>query len=240
MVTLTELFTKDITSPDYNPTSGTIILDLIDFIKENCKPYLLKKNPKTWLQKGSHNHWLYKIQNIHTDRQPRDSSLTVHDFLNDVIEQAGATVNRSNCSFAAAYDTLKHGHSLMEYGNLYYVFPIGNFDITWSKWISDPYRVLDKNNHFFADIPNLRIFKDRDSNISFIDGRLPFTFPINDEMHNRKTIDKIIKTYNHGLDTLSTAMKMNHEIMIGSCEKILLIRKDGIGEKVIKNLKRLK
>ena len=238
MVTLTELFSKDVTSSDYTPISGMLMLDLIDFIKENCKPYLLNKPPKKWLQKGSslNQNQLYKIENIHSQRRPKDLSITVHNFLEQVISLSGASVNRSNCRFAVANEELGTGQPIDEYGIPCYVFPIGNFDITWSKLLADPFWVFTYHDYD----GNLEIFKDNKMNIEFVEGKLSFEFPIDDKIHNRKIIEKLIKSYQHGLQTLPTAMKTKNEIMIGGCEKILVIQQRDIGEKIVKYLQRSK
>ena len=69
-----------------------------------------------------------------TDRQPRDTPNFLHNFINSILEDAGANANRSNSFFTTTKKNIAR-----RYGNVYYVFPLKNFSFSYIENIEDFY-----------------------------------------------------------------------------------------------------
>ena len=68
------------------------------------------------------------------NREPKDSGLFHQDLYNDAIEVAGGTANRSNSIFVSG--NMVHAR---KYGEVYVVFPMGDFNYTYHLGVKDWY-----------------------------------------------------------------------------------------------------
>jgi len=114
------------------------VVDALNLIERDCKPYLND------LPKGKH---LYRgIQDLDTNntrvsftklqvrqsRAPRDTRQIEHEIVDKIMKEVGLVATRSNSIFTqASPDGLK------DYGEVYLVFPIGEYHISWSPEIKD-------------------------------------------------------------------------------------------------------
>lgn len=69
-----------------------------------------------------------------TDRDPKDSGLYHQSLYNDAIEIAGGTADRSNSIFVSG--NMVHAR---KYGEVYVVFPMGDFNYTYHMGVKDWY-----------------------------------------------------------------------------------------------------
>lgn len=69
-----------------------------------------------------------------TDRDPKDSGLYHQTLYNDAIEVAGGTADRSNSIFVSG--NMVHAR---KYGEVYVVFPMGDFNYTYHMGVKDWY-----------------------------------------------------------------------------------------------------
>lgn len=109
---------------------------IVAFIKKNCKPWMKEVgNSKNRVYRGFNSVDSGKLaftKVTRPDRKPKDSSKRDHDIMNQIIDVAGKTANRSNSMFVSGeYDVA------VSYGSAYVVIPIGQFDYTWHTEISD-------------------------------------------------------------------------------------------------------
>lgn len=139
---------------------------VVDFILDNCKPWL-QKNPKLIpLYRGAKGKntdgSLYPavVVPVRTDRKPLDTDVYYHDFVNDYFKKIGSPVTRGNSVFASGNITYAS-----HYGTVYLMFPIGEFDFMWSPEIDDftdgPVDEWDKK---IRDRAATKIKRDRESN----------------------------------------------------------------------------
>jgi hypothetical protein len=70
---------------------------------------------------------------VRTNREPKDSPLWLHNALNKYFTSKVGIPVRSNCLFIAGNFALASN-----YGLVYAVFPIGDINYTWSKYVADP------------------------------------------------------------------------------------------------------
>lgn len=66
------------------------------------------------------------------DREPKDSSKDLTNIFNLAIDSAGGKADRNNAIFVSG-----NARTASIYGQVYVVFPMGNFDYTWHKDIDD-------------------------------------------------------------------------------------------------------
>lgn len=72
-----------------------------------------------------------------SNREPKDSGLYHQDFYNAAIDAAGGTANRSNSIFVSG--DMVHAR---KYGEVYVVFPMGDFNYTYHMGLKDWYDKL--------------------------------------------------------------------------------------------------
>lgn len=113
--------------------------NLVSFIKKNCSEYL-RENPD-WmnspLYRGISDSEDIIIKNIRTDREPTDMKRYFHDLYDDTLKKAGFVARRSNSMFVTGHKSVAD-----QYGYTMVIFPIGNFEYTWSSSYSDLLNVL--------------------------------------------------------------------------------------------------
>lgn len=69
---------------------------------------------------------------VRKDRKPRDTSKRLHAIFNDRIRHEGCIANRSNSLFVTG-----EARTARNYGVAHAVFPVGEFNYTWSPIVKD-------------------------------------------------------------------------------------------------------
>ncbi len=120
-----------------NPAGS--IAAIQEFIEANCQPWLKESKGKyvyRGLNKNVYAHMQVFTRNVRQNRKPRDSTEMMQNFFNTIIGIAGGIANRTNSMFV-------YGSPMptSSYGHTFYVFPIGDFNYTWSTvwhdWYND-------------------------------------------------------------------------------------------------------
>jgi hypothetical protein len=110
---------------------------VIDFIRKNCQPFLAANKSslldETYLLSGT-NRWNSRVfkSPVPTNRMPRDTSLLIHNLFDNYFKQHFGIPYRSNALFTTTQSSVAE-----QYGNVYAVFPIGNFSILTSPMVED-------------------------------------------------------------------------------------------------------
>lgn len=69
---------------------------------------------------------------IRKDRRPLETIEKVHHEFNDYLEEMGAVAHRGNSIFITRSRNIANA-----YGNIFYVFPVGQFNYTWIDNLTD-------------------------------------------------------------------------------------------------------
>lgn len=110
----------------------------IDLIKKHCQPFLQQIDydvPKYKMfrgYKGSNAAAVSDTINL-TNRKPRDTSIEVHNMMNEYFESKFGEPFR-NAMFVTGFEA--HAE---KYGTVFLVFPAGNFTFAWSPRVKDLY-----------------------------------------------------------------------------------------------------
>jgi hypothetical protein len=121
---------------------------IAEIIKNDCQPWL-KKSGGFQVFRGINNrddfirpvdgeqgqksfHDMY-IGAVRKNRQPKDSPVWLHEALNDYFMKKVGLPLRSTSLFC-----VRSSASASNYGSVYAVFPIGDFNYSWSKLVTDP------------------------------------------------------------------------------------------------------
>ena len=116
-----------------------------EFIQKNCQPYL-SENPD-WIKyplfRGMNEKAPITINVIRTNRGPKDSSPFYHNLYNKAFASKGIQTNRSNSVFCSG-----DPYQAEDYGDLYVIFPIGNFNYAYSPEIHD---LAEYSGNFMAN-----------------------------------------------------------------------------------------
>lgn len=117
---------------------------LIVFVKKNCQPYLNElncfENPSHALFRGTNNVKLFNgpvVVKPRLNRKPMNTQIHAHEILTKAFTELGFVANRNNSFFAGSKSEAK------SYGHLTAIFPIGNFNYTYSPLIEDLYMGID-------------------------------------------------------------------------------------------------
>lgn len=78
---------------------------------------------------------------VDKNRKSKDSSLATTEALNDVYEWVGSPVRRTNCIFASTTPSMA-----ASYGDVYVVFPIGEYHALWNNQIDDAYSKFEEDS----------------------------------------------------------------------------------------------
>lgn len=134
------------------------IEDTIALLEKDCQPYLNKLSSRYFLKhdlliSGRNESKNFITKDIRQDRKPRDVYPEIHEYIDKQFNKKFGIKARSQTLFCYS----KVG-DVSSYGNAYYIFPIGEFDVIWSKEWRDlystrPYMDLgfEKYKPFFKD-----------------------------------------------------------------------------------------
>ncbi len=181
-----------------------------EILSVNCQPFLneIRKNSAInatrMLFSGREDTRPVLRKKVRQDRKPKDTSKEVHETLDKMFQDAFGIKARSQTLFTFPTSGLALG-----YGNPYYVFPVGKYEIIWSDKIGDLY----------GDLLNWMRDTVKPRNKKFVE--------MIDQEFDRLKIDKVLsqklaqylkknlpidKTYQKG--NLWKAVNYNNEIML--------------------------
>ena len=108
---------------------------IISSIKKDCKPFL-KANPTNFLFSGRKSSKTFMKKKIRTNRRPLDTQEFVHDYIDSIFKKKFGVNLRSESMFC------KDSSNVDDYGEAYYVYPIGKYNLYYSRYITDLYMNL--------------------------------------------------------------------------------------------------
>ena len=92
---------------------------------------------------------------VRNSRKPKDLRQSVHNGLNKIFTSRVGVPLRSASLFVA-----KDKVTAMVYGNVYRIFPIGEYHYAWSEYIRDPYYLFNEDDMTDELIDKLDVVKD--------------------------------------------------------------------------------
>lgn len=106
---------------------------IMSLIEEHCSQSLAEiKKAKGLIYRGAKGAPAMFKGASRSDRQPKDSSNTMHDNFNQIVQTYGFSVDRSNSIFCTGSPKMAEG-----YGRMYIIFPIDGYEFLWSAKIKD-------------------------------------------------------------------------------------------------------
>ena len=116
-------------------------LEVVDKLKQDCKPFIREKKKGKWLYRGIKKSMPpVDIVKPRKNRKPRDMPEDLHDELDYKFKEEFGWKSRSEGVFCTSNMT-DAGY----YGEPFIIYPIGKFKYVWSKQISDLYMYLKRN-----------------------------------------------------------------------------------------------
>lgn len=120
-------------------------LEFKDMMQEYCQPFLKEIGDSlttSILYRGINgdvglNFKGYSIKPVRQDRKPMHTSNWMHGVLVSAFDESGFKANRDNSIFCTGDESFAS-----QFGTVYAVIPIGNYDYTWSPIVQDLYGVL--------------------------------------------------------------------------------------------------
>lgn len=112
----------------------------LELIKKDCNPYLnlLKKiNYRYYLYSGRRKGYSgtdFSKKQIRQDRNPKDTPDDKHQFIDNWFYENFGIKARSQTLFCTSDTTIAR-----VYGRLYYIFPVGKYEVIWSNKFIDLY-----------------------------------------------------------------------------------------------------
>lgn len=105
------------------------------FIKKECAPWFKESKKGQYkfyrgFLKGANEVAFTK--KTRTNREPKDSGKQEHEAFNALIKLGGGKANRSNAVFASSDQYVAE-----EYGQVFVVIPVGEYDYTWHTYYDD-------------------------------------------------------------------------------------------------------
>lgn len=113
---------------------------IADFIKDNCQIYIThhRDHLDDPLYRGIQGEKPVAFQTtIRADRKSSGTPVWANNIYNEAVQSLGLTANRNNSLFVTGDYRQAQG-----YGTLFVIYPIGDFDFTWSEHIGDYYEFL--------------------------------------------------------------------------------------------------
>lgn len=109
--------------------------EVIAMIKRDCQPWI-RESKGNVVQRGQNSRGPFARIEVRQDRKPLDSSDEFHAQLIDGIKQQGLVANRDNSLFVTGSWSQAASFG-RRHGQVYCVFPIGEFKYTWSEGFKD-------------------------------------------------------------------------------------------------------
>jgi hypothetical protein len=161
----------------YESNSDLSLEEAVKIFHDECKPFQKEIGfdgtfDFETLKRGMKNKPKLFIGNVRPDRRPSDTPLPIHEFMDNWFYKKFGVKFRSNAMFVT-----KSRGSAQIYGDVYIVFPIGEFKYCYSSTIDDLYATIankiesklssyyapltkEKFNDFLSDDDNLKFALD--------------------------------------------------------------------------------
>lgn len=130
--------------------------EMLNYIRQNCKPYLEKFPKDKPLYRADNTNADYIIRTTREDREPKSGTFSTPEFKKNfeklLIEQNHNPRDKKTVFVMSGMDpsVLKmHG------GNVFYVIPIGEFSITYDKTSGSDFNIGNKVREPFEAISKL-------------------------------------------------------------------------------------
>lgn len=145
-----------------NEEETTDLQSLVNMLKRDCKPFIREIKPigrflyRGWMPKRMSDldsygdNILYYRRKTRTDRKPLDNYRSMHDKFDVAFQERFGWKARSEGIFATG--NMDDAHN---YGELFLLFPIGEFKFIWSPKILDLYTNI--RNHISARLGKSRV-----------------------------------------------------------------------------------
>lgn len=118
-----------------NEVNEKEINEVVSLIEKNCKEYLkyFYKNKTALISGRKYENSDFIDKEIRKNREPLDSPLFLHEFLDSIFNKKFGKKLRSESMFCKSDGDVRH------YGNKYIIFPIGKYNLYYSNTIRDLY-----------------------------------------------------------------------------------------------------
>jgi hypothetical protein len=126
----------------YESNSDLSLEEAVRIFHDECKPFQKEIGfdgifDFETLKRGMKNKPKLFIGNVRLDRKPTDTPLPIHEFMDNWFYKKFGVKFRSNAMFVT-----KSRGSAQIYGDVYIVFPIGEFKYCYSSTIDDLYATI--------------------------------------------------------------------------------------------------
>src|SRR6056297_324818 len=130
----------------------------LQLIKKDCQPYIniLKKISFMYYllsgRSSGYGSLDFDKKKVRQNRKPKDTPEEINQWVDKWFYKKFGIKARSQTLFCTSDKS-----SARNYGKIYYIFPIGNFEVIWSKKYTDLYNRahmdtgLDRYKEFFLD-----------------------------------------------------------------------------------------
>lgn len=110
----------------------------LDYIERDCQPYLRDLRSASpvdgLLLSGRKKREAMFQGRVRKDRRPKDTPLEIQELVDDMFDEEFGVRPRSNSMF-----TISRKDIAEDYGEPFFIFPIGRYEIIWSKNVEDFY-----------------------------------------------------------------------------------------------------
>ena len=198
----------------YESSSDLSLEEAVKIFHDECKPFQKEIgfdgtfDFKT-LKRGMKNKPKLFIGNVRPDRKPTDTPLPIHEFMDNWFYKKFGVKFRSNAMFATK------SQSARLYGDVYIVFPIGEFKYCYSSTIDDLYATIANKIESKLSSHYAPLTKEKFNDFLSDDDNLKFAIDI---------VEKILSDSKY-IDSDLKYVSYNPEIMI-NCKSYLAIKSD--------------
>ena len=199
----------------YESNSDLSLEEAVKIFHDECKPFQKEIGfDGTFdfkpLKRGMKNKPKLFIGNVRPDRRPTDTPLPIHEFMDNWFYKKFGVKFRSNAMFVT-----KSQGSARLYGDVYIVFPIGEFKYCYSSTIDDLYATIANKIESKLSSHYAPLTKEKFNDFLSDDDNLKFAIDI---------VEKILSDSKY-IDSDLEKVSYNPEIMI-NCKSYLAIKSD--------------
>lgn len=108
---------------------------IVAYIQKNCAPWIAEAGVKSTVYRGVRTQGkegaLAYLQSVRKARKPKDTDNQRNKLFIQLINDVGGVANRHNSVFGTSKEGVARA-----YGDVYAMFPVGEFHYTWSpEWL---------------------------------------------------------------------------------------------------------
>lgn len=119
----------------------------LEGVKEKCQPFLADMGKRMveddiFIFRGFANQasGMRLHGTVRSDRNPKDTDIALHELFNNWTKEKFGIYTRSECLFAIGDES-----EAVEFGSVYAIIPVGNYEVIYSPLLKDPYDQLFSN-----------------------------------------------------------------------------------------------